>query len=173
MLERQLPHLAKRLQTTLDKLQNPQDGAANVMLPAATWWSEAQARHEHESIEWSTGGELSATLPSNLFDTVLENCLENLRKKRSAEPNLAIRVAINAGDGVRLTITDTGNPIPSGAVEQLFNAPVSGSRRSGLGIGLYQAARQAERLGFALRLADNRAGKVTFELARPATERPA
>ncbi|HEX4909627.1 MAG TPA: ATP-binding protein, partial [Permianibacter sp.] len=171
MLERQLPHLAKRLQTTLDKLQNPQDGAANVMLQAATWWSEAQTRHEHEPIEWSASGELAATVPSNLFDTVLENCLENLRKKKIAEPNLTIRVALNLGDGVRLSITDTGNPIPSGAVEQLFNAPVSSNRRSGLGIGLYQAARQAERLGFALRLSDNRAGKVTFELAKQAAKR--
>jgi hypothetical protein len=42
---------------------------------------------------------------------------------------------------------------------------------TGYGIGLYQAARQADMLGFALRLATNEPGEVTFEL-RGALRRP-
>jgi hypothetical protein len=37
---------------------------------------------------------------------------------------------------------------------------------TGLGIGLYQAARLAERSGYALKLAENRDGAVCFSLAR-------
>jgi hypothetical protein len=58
---------------------------------------------------------------------------------------------------------------------------------TGYGIGLYQVARQADMLGFALRLAVNEPGEVSFELrgalrrpdsrgqpaaAAPATEKP-
>jgi len=34
----------------------------------------------------------------------------------------------------------------------------------GLGVGLYQAARQAARTGFRLELPDNQAGRVAFRL---------
>jgi hypothetical protein len=37
---------------------------------------------------------------------------------------------------------------------------------SGLGVGLYQAAAFAGQSGYALELADNRAGKVCFALNR-------
>jgi hypothetical protein len=35
---------------------------------------------------------------------------------------------------------------------------------SGLGVGLYQAARQAARSGYRLELPENQAGRVTFRL---------
>ena len=38
--------------------------------------------------------------------------------------------------------------------------------QTGLGIGLYQAALQAQKLGYELRLAVNEPGRVCFELAR-------
>jgi hypothetical protein len=41
---------------------------------------------------------------------------------------------------------------------------VTNSRRSGFGIGLYQAARQAEQQGFELVLAANVPGEVSFQL---------
>ena len=45
----------------------------------------------------------------------------------------------------------------------LLLAPVRS--RTGLGIGLYQAARHAEKSGYALTLAENRDGAVCFALA--------
>jgi len=39
---------------------------------------------------------------------------------------------------------------------------------SGLGIGLYQAARQAQAAGYVLRLESNRDGEVCFALRRAA-----
>jgi hypothetical protein len=50
--------------------------------------------------------------------------------------------------------------------KSLLRAPVPSD--SGLGIGLYQAARQAEAAGYALRLASNRDGEVCFALERVA-----
>jgi len=48
----------------------------------------------------------------------------------------------------------------------VLRAPVSS--RGGLGIGLYQAARQAEAAGFQLALETNRDGQVCFALRGPA-----
>jgi hypothetical protein len=49
-----------------------------------------------------------------------------------------------------------------------MRAPVSS--RGGLGIGLYQAARQAEAAGFRLALETNKEGKVCFALSGDAVE---
>jgi hypothetical protein len=51
----------------------------------------------------------------------------------------------------------------------LLKGPVPSD--TGYGIGLYQVARQADMLGFALRLAVNDPGEVVFEL-RGALRRP-
>jgi C4-dicarboxylate-specific signal transduction histidine kinase len=67
-------------------------------------------------------------------------------------------------DEATLTISDDGSPIPSAAVESLFHAPVANSRGGGLGIGLYQAFKQARQAGYGLSLATNVAGDVRFEL---------
>jgi signal transduction histidine kinase len=164
MLERQLPLLAKRLQVTLDKLQNPEAGAAQAMIPARDWWIEVTQRHSESGIELTVQGDLDAMLPANLFDAMLENCLDNARKKRNGEPGIAIRASLVAGAAPSLTVEDTGTAIPSGALDTLFAAPVAQSRRGGLGIGLFQVAKQAERVGYRLLLAENRAGLVRFEL---------
>ena len=165
MLERQLPQLAKRLHATLDKLQNPALGAANVMVPAEDWWHDVRARHVDSGATFNARGPLIGTIPANLFDAVLENCLENARKKKMAEPLLAITVEIAISDeNAKLSITDTGSAIPTGAAGELFRAPIANTRRGGYGIGLFQSYRQAAELGYVLALTSNRAGEVRFEL---------
>jgi len=66
-----------------------------------------------------------------------------------------------------LSITDSGSAVTEEAIGELFQAPVSQARYGGLGIGLFQASRQAIQAGYALSLAENSAGCVAFEL-RPA-----
>ncbi|MEO8100947.1 MAG: ATP-binding protein [Betaproteobacteria bacterium] len=169
MLERQLPQLAKRLQSTLDKLQNPALGAVNVILSADDWWQDVLARHAGDDIAFDARPTLDAVIPANLFDTVLENCLENARKKRVSEPSIKITVDFSTEAGKpTLSITDTGSAIPSGAVDGLFRAPVANSRRGGYGIGLYQAFQQADQAGYGLSLACNQAGEVRFALRKNA-----
>ena len=167
MLERQLPQLAKRLQSTLDKLQNPALGGTNVMLSTEDWWQDVLARHADDGIQFKASGNLDCVIPTNLFDTVLENCLENARKKKLAEQSMeiAVEIAVAANNSV-LSITDTGSAIPNGAAGELCRSPIANSRRGGYGIGLFQAFRQAAEQGYTLALAINRLGEVRFELRK-------
>jgi hypothetical protein len=164
MLDRQLPRLTKRLQTTLDKLQNPALAGIGITMPADDWWRDVIARHTGGGTNFSASGNMSTEIPVNLFDTVLENCLENCRKKQQRESQIQITIVLSIQDEATLTISDDGSPIPSAAVESLFHAPVANSRGGGLGIGLYQAFKQARQAGYGLSLATNVAGDVRFEL---------
>ena len=164
MLDRQLPQLTKRLQITLDKLQNPERGGTGLTMPAEDWWKDIVARHAGNGTSFEARGNMAAMLPASLFDTVLENCLENIRKKQQREPHIRVVVNLSISETPTLRITDTGSAIPGPAVENLFRAPIANSRGGGLGIGLYQAFRQAEQSGYVLALAANVAGEVRFEL---------
>ena len=59
---------------------------------------------------------------------------------------------------------DTGTPVAEAVTRKLFREPIE--RDGGLGIGLYQAARQAQLAGYRLELTHNRAGYVCFTLSR-------
>jgi len=61
---------------------------------------------------------------------------------------------------ISLTITDSGAAAPEHVERNLFLSPVASD--FGLGVGLYQAARQAARIGYRLELANNQAGRVSF-----------
>ena len=71
---------------------------------------------------------------------------------RSSEPTLAI--------------TDTGSVITASAKADLFRVPIVDSPSGGLGIGLFQAAKQAEQEGYVLRVAGNETGMVRLVLER-------
>jgi K+-sensing histidine kinase KdpD len=166
MLDRQLPQLTKRLQTTLDKLQNPELAGIGLTVPAEDWWQDVLVRHAGNSVTFAARGNMAVAIPVNLFDTVLENCLENIRKKQQREPDVLVVVELSIDATPTLTITDNGSPIPSAAFESLFRAPVANSRGSGLGIGLYQAFKQAGQSGYELAVAANVAGEVRFVLGK-------
>ena len=164
MLERQLPQLTHRLQTTLDKLRNPAVAATNVMMPAKQWWHDAKSRFHNNDIVFAGDVGNGGNVPANVFDTVLENCLENAKKKRARETAIRIHVALHSGTMPVLRVTDTGSAIPQAIVAHLFGTPVGNFRDSGLGIGLYQAARQAGEAGYILTLEKNEPGNVCFML---------
>ena len=166
MLDRQLPRLTKRLQTTLDKLQNPSLTGVGITMSAEVWWRDVVARHAGGGTKFTATGTLKMEIPVNLFDTVLENCLENCRKKQVREPDTQISIVLTIIEGVTLAIADSGSAIPSAAVDSLFHAPVTNSRGGGLGIGLYQAFKQAKQADYVLSLAKNTAGEVRFELTQ-------
>jgi C4-dicarboxylate-specific signal transduction histidine kinase len=107
----------------------------------------------------------SAEIPRALFDSVADNLLQNALAKRAAQPGVRVRVSLAAGESAGLLVCDTGREVPEPVAGSLLRAPVHSE--SGLGIGLYQAARQAAAAGYALRLEANRDGEVCFAL-RPA-----
>ena len=162
LLARQLPQIAERLKSTLDKLQRPQaDDCRNIS--SAEWWSRLQDRHTGDRIEWNdpTG---EAPIPSALFDSIAENLLQNALTKRQHESGIEISAKLTVDrDNPILTVRDTGQAIAPSVTDSLFRAPVESAY--GLGIGLYHAARQAAETGYRLDLAENRPGSVVFTLA--------
>jgi sensor histidine kinase regulating citrate/malate metabolism len=61
-------------------------------------------------------------------------------------------------------VCDSGAAVPKSLAAQLFDSPVSS--RTGLGVGLYHAAKQASQLGYRLTLAANEPETVCFVLTR-------
>jgi sensor histidine kinase regulating citrate/malate metabolism len=75
-------------------------------------------------------------------------------------------VSLTLEGEVALRVTDSGRAVPEDLSARLLRGPVAS--QGGLGIGLYQAARQAEAAGFTLSLENNRDGEVCFALKGPA-----
>jgi signal transduction histidine kinase len=162
LMNRQLPQITQRLQVTLDKLRAPGKPEAVKLTSAASWWEGLKARHARSDVVF-TASALSndVSVPGELFDSVADNLIQNaLNKSRGVR----VEVNFSCADSARLAVTDAGAPVPSSVARNLFDAPVPS--RSGLGIGLYQAAQQAAQHGYRLALAINEPGQVRFELAR-------
>lgn len=164
LLQRQLPLIANRLQTALDKLNRPTEETGEHQA-LAHWWAQFRARHASSGITLSAqidDGELP--VPGECLDSVLENLLENARDKAAGDETIALAVElVSQRDQVRITVADTGAPLPTAVLPLLFRQVVPS--RNGLGVGLYQAAQLAARVGFALRLVANRQGEVRFEVS--------
>ncbi|HEX9432127.1 MAG TPA: ATP-binding protein [Burkholderiales bacterium] len=164
LVRRQLPLVAQRLAQTLDRLQRPQ-AEAETYVPAAQWWEALARQYQGEGVEFMPA-KLAAQirLPRSLFDSVADNLIRNALVKRAAEPRLRVRVSLEHGV---LRVADNGSVVPADVTPALMRAPLPSS--GGLGIGLYQAARQAEAAGYRLLLEANRDGEVCFAL-RPAAQ---
>lgn len=164
LVRRQLPVITSRLQQTLDKLQAPTSDTSG-MVQARSWWRALQRSHyAGRNIEFREGviGD-QALLPRELFDSAADNLLQNAINKRKLQGDFAISVGFSCGDRVILEVCDGGSAIAAETARELLRGPVPSD--SGLGIGLYQAARHAEASGFTLALAHNADGRVSFVLS--------
>lgn len=163
LLQRQLPQITQRLQQTLGKLQKPQ-AEVGGRLPAEMWWKIQQRRYADSAVTFAvTNFDPEALVPTALFDSVIDNLLQNALLKRRSEEGLQVRVAL-APDASLLSVCDTGSAVSEEVLAHLLRTPVTSE--SGLGIGLYHAARQAESCGYDLSLTSNRPGEVCFALRR-------
>ena len=164
LMQRQLPQITARLNATLDKLRAP-DRTASQHTLAAQWWAGLQQRYAHRNASFVLDGDLADhELAAELFDSVADNLIENALRKGA--PVTVTFVPARA----TLKVADAGAAIPPGLAAQLFAAPVASS--SGLGVGLYHAAKHAAQAGFTLSLADNRQNNVLFTLAPAAMRAP-
>jgi signal transduction histidine kinase len=162
LMKRQLPQIANRLQSTLDKLQAPKQ-AQMKMVDGGSWWHDLVARFSDQAIEFGESGITSEVkIPGELFDGVAENLLQNAVGKRKLDPAVKIKVEFSCASSPRLSVCDTGKAVSDGVASKLFTGPVQS--QTGLGIGLYQAAGQADHFGYELKLVDNDEGSVRFEL---------
>ena len=164
LMQRQLPQITQRLNVTLDKLRSPQRTDAS-MADAAIWWEGLMQRHNGQNIHFQVDGPAKdLKVPSELFDSVADNLIENALSKSADLAALQVRVTLSTARGGTLTVCDNGAPVADSVVEQLFDNPVQS--QTGLGIGLFQAAKQALQAGYRLALAANEPGVVCFVLTR-------
>jgi signal transduction histidine kinase len=160
LMRRQLPLIERRLAETLDKFQRPQ--AAESFVAARVWWEGLARQYRGEGVEFGAAPPAGVRLPRSLFDSVADNLIRNALAKRAGDEGLRVRVALECGERVALRVCDSGEALPAEIAASVLRAPVSS--RGGLGIGLYQAARQAEASGYRLALESNRNGEVCFAL---------
>ena len=166
LVRRQLPLIERRLADTLAKFQRPQ-AVGETYISARTWWEALGRQYRAEGVEFDSAPPPGARLPRSLFDTVADNLMRNALAKRAAEPGLRVRVSLTCGERIALRVRDSGAAVPPELAATLLRAPVSS--RSGLGIGLYQAARLAESSGYRLELESNVPGAVCFALVQGST----
>ena len=162
LIKRQLPQLVTRLSHTVDKLKQPSEQDEG-RIPANEWWQSLRARYTHDGVNFVPDVvDNSITLPQDLFDSVADNLLTNALRKRQSEPWISVEVRLSLQPSLNLSVVDSGNAAPEHVARNLFQSPVNSD--SGLGVGLYQAARQAARLGFKLGLTENLPGQVVMRL---------
>jgi len=163
LVGRQLPVITARLAQTLEKLRRP-EAQELEWIPFRQWWQLLRERHAGSPVSFAgdfNDGDLC--VPAGLFNAAADNLIQNALDKRLLDAG--VRVRVSAGiepDGPVLTVEDTGAPVSEAMVGQLFLQPVDSE--NGLGMGLYQVARQAGDAGFRLRLDRNASGCVKFVL---------
>ena len=163
LMQRQLPQIAKRLEITLDKLKSPEKTADRREILAREWWRNLKNRYARDTLSFNIDDpDTMLWLPQELFDSVADNLIQNALRKRVGQPDVTIRIELRTDPVPSLIVCDSGPAAPPEVIEKLFHAPVS--TYDGLGIGLYQAAKQAHGLGYGLELSRNIDGEVCFTL---------
>lgn len=172
LLRRQLPEIYTRLRQTLNKLVEPGKQLQPAELPqtAAAWLASLEKRYANAGTRIIGEGDVSACrlVAPALFISVAENLLQNVAAKRRRQPGIQATLRlICLPAGAVLEVCDDGAAIPPELAARLLNERVASE--DGLGIGLYQCARQAEQAGYRLSLAANQDGCVCFRLEAGST----
>lgn len=165
LVQRQLPQITLRLNATLEKLKTPERVDSSEM-EAVLWWQSLQTRYGGRPVVFQAAEDLQdVRVPVELFDSTADTLIENALYKAARDGAVRIEVFLHAGP--RLCVCDGGTPVPSALIADLLRAPVPSD--TGLGVGLFQVAQFAAQSGYRLALAENRGGRVCFELGRAAT----
>ncbi len=162
LMRRQLPAITKRLQDALGKVVRPR-AQEEPYIEARIWWEVLKRSYSARDIEFDPQEVSDGTLvPKELFDSAAENFLQNALKKRKLDPAISIKARLECGQTVELSVSDSGQPVRAAALSGLLRGPVPS--QTGFGIGLYQVARLAERVGFSVTLVENEPGSVRFSV---------
>jgi len=163
LLRNQLPHITQRLQLALDKLQQPAQ-RESARAPLGWWWDQLIARHTADNVEFLPDiGDREVTVPSDCFDSVVENLLDNARNKAKISDPIQVRVGLYEKEGdVVISVIDNGRAMNATLANIILVQPVTSD--DGLGIGLYQSAQLAQVNGYRLVLSENVDGAVRFTL---------
>ncbi|HIF50156.1 MAG TPA: HAMP domain-containing histidine kinase [Thiotrichaceae bacterium] len=162
ILKKQLPHLTHRLQLALDKLQTPESQYIEI-INIKDWWEGLHKRNTYQNILFQSEIHSNPKIPLELFDSVIDNLLENIQTKQKNEPDIEVIITLACTEDVTsITVCDSGSMIPEHISKELFSNAIKSD--NGLGIGLYQANKHAVLFGYDLILAINENGRVCFKL---------
>jgi K+-sensing histidine kinase KdpD len=163
LLQRQLPELSQRLRGTLEKLRAPEVATREMTLDVREWWQSLEMRLDPSGVALNAVIEGAAQVPGALFDSFVENAVDNAKAKGAREPGIGLSVTLACdASGVRVDVRDSGSAVPPQIERALFREPIE--RDGGLGIGLYNAARHAQQAGYEIALTENDANGVCFTL---------
>ncbi len=163
LMRSQLPVITQRLQLTLGKLQKP--AAANMQRQsAAAWWATLSQRFQNNGVRLVAQDEaLALDIPLELFESAVENLIQNAFDKRALHTNLMITLHLGIEKGLAtLAVEDDGAALDPELAGQVGVVPTASE--NGLGIGLYQVGRMAVESGYQLVLRSNQPGAVCFAL---------
>nr|WP_294840727.1 HAMP domain-containing sensor histidine kinase [uncultured Methylotenera sp.] len=164
LIKKQLPRLSQRLASTLNKLEEPGVEKKN-QAKVSHWWKSFKQLNAHQQVQFEAPINLPKTdIDPDVLDSVVDNLIQNALEKARLETDINIHVTIMPSNHFCIEVTDTGSAIPSSVADKLFKTHVSS--KSGLGVGLYHAAQQAEHAGYLLSLTDNSDGEVRFRLEK-------
>lgn len=168
LIRRQLPRLNQRLASTLTKLEKP-SAEKKQQAKVSTWWKSFIQLNSHFNGNYKLLFDTPATMPKididpEVLESVVDNLLQNALDKARHDPNIMITISLMPYEHFCVEVCDTGKAMPADVADRLFKAHVSS--KSGLGVGLYHAAHQAEQAGYVLSLVNNIDGEVRFRLEK-------
>jgi len=161
LLHSNLTQISSRLENTLNRLKTPELDTQLKLIDCNYWITKLEVDHQSNShIEIHHDIENNNPIPVDLFDSVIENLINNALRKPLAK-QVVVRLLSNS-EIIVLSVCDDGESVPQNIESILFKQPVSSG--TGMGIGLYQASIMAHTFGFELELSQNETGKVCFNL---------
>lgn len=169
LIQRQMPLIIQRLQTTVEKLsapaKNSPDQSGQENMDTREWWHDVSVRYQRPGVEFlPLTGFGEEVLHEGLFSGALENLLQNALSKKLERPEVTIIAELIGRQGRwHLSVTDTGPALAEPLALDIGRRPVTSE--NGLGIGLFQLARSATLAGYQLVLEENRSGCVRFVLS--------
>lgn len=161
LLHTNLSQISTRLENTLEKLRVPNLNTKIILQDCNQWMDKLEEQHSANSkIVFHRDIEHIVPVPIDLFDSVVENLINNAIRKSSVK-RVDIRLLSHANI-LLLSVCDDGSAVKESIEDNLFKQPVSSGE--GMGIGLYQASIMAQVFNFELELNENEPGKVCFAL---------
>ena len=161
LLQSNLTQISTRLENTLNRLKAPELDTQLKLVDCNHWMMKLEVDHQSNSrISIHREIENNIPLPVDLFDSVIDNLINNALRKPSAK-QIDVRLLSNS-EIILLSVCDDGLPVNENIKDALFKQAISSG--IGMGIGLYQSAIMAHTFGFELELEQNESGKVCFNL---------
>jgi signal transduction histidine kinase len=167
LLQANLNQIGTRLESTLHKLKAPALNTQIVLVDCKNWIKRISKQYRsNKMLQFHSDIENNINLPIDLFDSVIENLLNNALKKPSVS-QIDVRL-MSSENVIVLSVCDNGDAIEAEIEEHLFTQPISSG--SGMGIGLYQSAIMALAFNYELELSQNEPGRVCFNLFQQLAE---